>query len=189
MDSFHGSRPSSKGGCHFSVNRNKRDASTCITKSNFINRNKRGVQLLQQIKSNRLQWVREKRDEIKSKHWLYAYASDASTRSGLHDLTAVAPHEEHPATRGYTPAFSDARAHPPPPPLRLHSPLREGSPANIKLYNSSISTTFILTISSSDKVLVNIVHKLTYLSYSLINYVRDLRICEQCLIPLHRIKK
>ena len=39
-----------------------------------------------------------------------------------------------------------------------------------KLYNSSRSKTFILIISSSDKMIVNIVHKSTYLSYSLWNY-------------------
>ena len=39
-----------------------------------------------------------------------------------------------------------------------------------KLYNSSRSTTFILIISSSDKVIVNIVHKSTCLSYSSWNY-------------------
>ena len=39
-----------------------------------------------------------------------------------------------------------------------------------KLYNSSRSITFILIISSSDKVIVNIVHKSTYLSYSSWNY-------------------
>ena len=38
------------------------------------------------------------------------------------------------------------------------------------MYNSSRSTTFILVISSSDKVIVNIVHKSTCLSYSLWNY-------------------
>ena len=40
-----------------------------------------------------------------------------------------------------------------------------------KLYNSSRSITFILVISWSDKVIVNIVHKSTCLSYSLWNYV------------------
>ena len=39
-----------------------------------------------------------------------------------------------------------------------------------KLYNSSISTTFILIISSSDKVIVNIIHKSTCFSYSSWNY-------------------
>ena len=39
-----------------------------------------------------------------------------------------------------------------------------------KLYNSSRSTTFILIISSSDKVIVNIVHKSTCFSYSSGNY-------------------
>ena len=39
-----------------------------------------------------------------------------------------------------------------------------------KLYNSSISTTFILVIFSSGKVIVNIVHKSTCLWYSLWNY-------------------
>ena len=39
-----------------------------------------------------------------------------------------------------------------------------------KIYNSSRSTTFILVISSSDKVIVNIVHKSTCLSYSSWNY-------------------
>ena len=39
-----------------------------------------------------------------------------------------------------------------------------------KMYNSSRSTTFILVISSSDKVIVNIVHKSTCLSYSSWNY-------------------
>ena len=58
-----------------------------------------------------------------------------------------------------------------------------------KLNNSSRSTTFILVISSSDKLLVHIVHKSTYLSYSFINYVRDLWICDQCILPLCRIKK
>ena len=38
------------------------------------------------------------------------------------------------------------------------------------MYNSSISTTFILVISSSDKVIVNIVHKSTCLSYNSWNY-------------------
>ena len=39
-----------------------------------------------------------------------------------------------------------------------------------KLYNSSRSKTFILVISSSDKVIANIVHKSTCLLYSLWNY-------------------
>ena len=39
-----------------------------------------------------------------------------------------------------------------------------------KLYNSSRSTTFILVISSSDKVILNIVHKSTCFSYSSGNY-------------------
>ena len=39
-----------------------------------------------------------------------------------------------------------------------------------KLCNSSRSTTFMLVISSSDKMIVNIVHKSTCLSYSLWNY-------------------
>ena len=39
-----------------------------------------------------------------------------------------------------------------------------------KLYNSSRSTTFILIISSSDKVIVNIIHKSTCFSYSSWNY-------------------
>ena len=39
-----------------------------------------------------------------------------------------------------------------------------------KLYNSTRSTTFILIISSSDKVIVNIVHKSTCFSYSSWNY-------------------
>ena len=39
-----------------------------------------------------------------------------------------------------------------------------------KMYNSSRSTTFILVISSSDKVIVNIIHKSTCLSYSSWNY-------------------
>ena len=39
-----------------------------------------------------------------------------------------------------------------------------------KLYNSSRSTTFILIISSSDKVILNIVHKSTCFSYSSWNY-------------------
>ena len=38
------------------------------------------------------------------------------------------------------------------------------------MYNSLRSTTFILLISSSDKVIVNIVHKSTCLSYSSWNY-------------------
>ena len=38
------------------------------------------------------------------------------------------------------------------------------------MYNSSRSTTFILVISSSDKVIVNIIHKSTCLSYSSWNY-------------------
>ena len=40
----------------------------------------------------------------------------------------------------------------------------------LKMYNSSRSTTFILVISSYNKVIVNIVYKSTYLSYSLWNY-------------------
>jgi len=39
-----------------------------------------------------------------------------------------------------------------------------------KFYNLSRSTTFILIISSSDKVIVNIVHKSTCFSYSSWNY-------------------
>ena len=39
-----------------------------------------------------------------------------------------------------------------------------------KSYNSSRSRIFILIISSSDKVIVNIIHKSTCLSYSLWNY-------------------
>ena len=38
------------------------------------------------------------------------------------------------------------------------------------MYNSSWSTTFILVVSSSDKVIVNIFHKSTCLSYSSWNY-------------------
>ena len=41
---------------------------------------------------------------------------------------------------------------------------------NTNLYNTSRSTTFILVISSSDKVIVNIVHKSTCLAYSSWNY-------------------
>jgi hypothetical protein len=53
----------------------------------------------------------------------------------------------------------------------------------IKIYNFYFGHCFIQQSGS------NIVHKLTYLLYIFINYVRDLWICEQCMPPLYRMKK
>ena len=53
----------------------------------------------------------------------------------------------------------------------------------IKVYN------FYFGHFSSDKVVVYIVHKSKILSHSLWNYMRDMSICEQCVLTLCRMKK
>ena len=53
----------------------------------------------------------------------------------------------------------------------------------IKIYNFYFAHCFIRQSGS------NIVHKLTYLSYSFKNYAKDLWICEQCILPFCWMKK
>ena len=57
-----------------------------------------------------------------------------------------------------------------------------------KMYNLSRSTTFILVISSSDKVIVNIVHN-QHVSHIVHETMSDMWICEQCLLILYQMKK
>ncbi len=54
----------------------------------------------------------------------------------------------------------------------------------LNLYNSSGSITFILVISSSDKVIVTLFIKFTYISFGFINYKRDVNFMNNITITL-----